>query len=224
MIKEIRKPHTIVSDGPPLYNTGHFELYGLGFFLQDYQGRKIVSHTGGVNGFVSSVTLVPEEKLGIIVLTNTDHNALYEALKWEILDAYLGLPYRNYSNVYLGMVKAQNLAGQKSDKMLMDSAALGLAPGLPLQAYTGDFVNEVYGKMSVALEGGELRMHFSHHPGMYGGLQSLGNHRFYVRFSDPEFGKAVFPFTVEKGKVKSVRVKVADFIEYDPYVFVKTSP
>ena len=43
----------------------------------------------------------PEEKLGIIVFTNTDQNTFYEALKWEILDAYLGFPYRNYSKVYL---------------------------------------------------------------------------------------------------------------------------
>ena len=64
-------PHSILGNGGHQYNTGHFSLYGLGWFLEEYCGKKIVSHTGGVNGFVTSVTLLPEEKLGVIVLTNT---------------------------------------------------------------------------------------------------------------------------------------------------------
>ena len=43
--------------------------------------------------------LIPEEKLGIVVLTNTDANNFYEALRNEIVDAFLGFPYRNYSQV-----------------------------------------------------------------------------------------------------------------------------
>ena len=88
-----------------MFNRGHFSLYGLGWFLEEYEGRKIISHTGGVNGFVTSVTLIPEEKLGILVFTNTDANSFYEALKMEIRDAYLKLPYRNYSKVILSRQK-----------------------------------------------------------------------------------------------------------------------
>ena len=85
----------------PRFNSGHFNLYGLGWLLQDYHKHKIVSHTGGADGFVSSVTLLPEEELGIVVFTNTDANNFYEALKWELVDAFLNLPYRNYSNLML---------------------------------------------------------------------------------------------------------------------------
>ncbi|MCA2005350.1 MAG: beta-lactamase family protein, partial [Ignavibacterium sp.] len=90
------------------YNKTHYSLYGMGWAFQDYEGRELVMHTGGVNGFVTSVTLIPEEKLGIVVLTNTDQNAFFQSLKWEILDAYLGLPYRNYdSTFYAGFLKRQ---------------------------------------------------------------------------------------------------------------------
>jgi len=75
--------------------------------------------------------------------------------------------------------------------------------------------------MSVVSESGELKMKFSHHPNMYAKLESLGGNRFYATFSDPEFNKAVFPFHVENGKVTSVTVKVADFVEYNPYEFTK---
>lgn len=222
-IAQTRTPHSILGNGSALYNEGHFALYGLGWFLQEYCGRKIVSHTGGVNGFVTSVTLVPEDKLGIIVFTNTDQNDFYEALKWEIMDAYFGKPYRNYSKVYLGFVKQQFDQQQKKEKMLGDSAAMHLKTELPLASYEGAYFNDVYGKMNVVLENGELKMKFSHHPHMYARLESLGGNRFYATFTDPEFSKAIFPFHVENGKVKSVTVKVADFVEYNPYEFEKKS-
>jgi hypothetical protein len=220
-IGQTRMPHSILGNGGSMYNRGHFALYGLGWFLEEYSGRRIISHTGGVNGFVTSVTLIPEEKLGIVVFTNTDQNAFYEALKWEIMDAYLGNSYRNYSKVYLNITRSQRSIKEKTDKQLMDSVALNLKTSLPLNAYTGNYFNDVYGNMSVTLENNELRMKFSHHPSMYAKLESLGGHRFYATFSDPEFSKAVFPFHVVNGKVRSVTVKVADFIEYNPYEFEK---
>jgi CubicO group peptidase (beta-lactamase class C family) len=221
VINQTRAPNSIVGNGGALFNRGHFALYGLGWFLQEYCGRKIVSHTGGVNGFVTSVTLIPEEKLGIIVFTNTDQNEFYEALKWEIMDAYFGNTYRNYSNVYLTGFKTQMAAAQKKDNMMKDSVALNLKTELPLTAYAGNYFNDVYGDMKVVQENGELRMKFSHHPDMYAKLESLGGNRFYATFSDPEFSKAIFPFHLESGKVKSVTVKVADFVEITPYEFIR---
>lgn len=220
-ITETRKPHSILGNGGSFFNEGHFSLYGLGWFLEEYEGREIVSHTGGVNGFVTSVTLLPEEKLGILVFTNTDQNALYEALKWEIMDAYLNLPFRNYSKLYLDYYNKQEKDDLAKDMSLKDTVAMHNAASLPLNAYTGDYFNDVYGNMKVIFENNEMKMIFSHHPNMYAKLESLGGNRFYATFSDPEFSKAIFPFTVENGKVKSVTVKVADFVEYNPYVFEK---
>lgn len=82
VIKKTRQPQTIQGRVRHPFNIGHFSLYGLGWGLMDYEGRELVMHTGGVNGFVTSVTLVPEEKLGIVVLTNTDQNAFFQSLKW----------------------------------------------------------------------------------------------------------------------------------------------
>jgi CubicO group peptidase (beta-lactamase class C family) len=221
-IDQTRLAHSIIGNNPnPLFNKAHFSLYGLGWGLEEYEGRLIVSHTGGVNGFVTSVTLLPEEKLGIVVLTNTDQNAFYEALKWEILDSYLKLPYRNYSKAYLTFSNMQKSSEERKDKQLKDSAGLHLQSALPLTAYTGNYFNDVYGDMKVVLENNELRMRFSHHPNMYAKLETLGGNRFYATFTDPEFNKAVFPFIVEGGKVTGVTVKVADFVEFNPYEFHK---
>ena len=99
-----------------MFNKAHFALYALGWFLEEYNGRKIVAHTGGVNGFVTSVALIPEEKLGIIVLTNTDANNFFEALRNEIQDAYLGLPYRNYSQIFLQQQKRNECGNAEAIK------------------------------------------------------------------------------------------------------------
>jgi CubicO group peptidase (beta-lactamase class C family) len=214
-------PHSILGNGGTMYNKGHFALYGLGWFLEEYSGRKIVSHTGGVNGFVTSVTLVPEEKLGIVVLTNTDQNNFYEALKWEIMDAYLGNVYRNYSKAYLGF----QLMGKKQDddwlKKKKDTIAGNPSTALPLSAYAGEYTHAVYGKMNIKPENGKLIIRFEHHKGRYGTLEALGGNRFLCTYSDPLYGIKVLPFTVENGKVKSVTVTVADFVEFTPYEFVK---
>ncbi len=220
-ISQTRFPHSIMGNGQFLYNRGHFQLYGLGWMLEEYSGRKIVSHTGGVNGFVTSVTLIPEEKLGIVVLTNTDQNMFYEALKWEIMDAYLGNIYRNYSKNYKGYLEGQEKREMAQLKKLRDTVAMQPKTALPLKAYAGNYVHEVYGKMTIKEENGKMIMRFEHHHGRYGTLEPMGGNRFLCTYSDPLYGIKVLPFTVTNGKVQSVTITVADFVEFTPYEFKK---
>jgi CubicO group peptidase (beta-lactamase class C family) len=214
-------PHSILGDGGPMFNTGHFALYGLGWFLEEYSGKKIVSHTGGVNGFVTSVTLIPEEKLGIIVLTNTDANGFYEALKLEIMDAYLGLPYRNYHKVAMERQKQSEARMEKMVQSKRDTINTKPATALPLTAYAGEYKHDIYGSMNIKIENGELIMRFEHHKGRFSKLEALGENRFLSTWNDPLYGVKVLPFTVENGKVKSLTVRVADFVEFTPHEFIK---
>ena len=163
-IKATREPQDIVGSVSHPDGEKSYELYGLGWFLQDYAGRQLVMHDGGVNGYLSSVTMVPQDHLGIIILTNTDQNELYEALRWEIIDAYFKMPYRNYSDDYLAKFKAYAEADEAMDKKLRDTVALLHPPTLPLTAYTGKYVNEIYGNMEVTEgEANDLEIRFEHH-------------------------------------------------------------
>jgi len=221
-IAQTRTPHSIMGNGGHMFNKAHFNLYGLGWFLEEYAGRKIVAHTGGVNGFVTSVCLVPEEKLGIIVLTNTDANNFFEALRNEIEDAYLGLPYRNYSKVFLGFQQGDEKEKAKQYKETRDSIAMNPKTALPLTAYAGEYMHDVYGKMNIKIEDGKLIMRFEHHNGRYGTMEPLGGNRFFCTYNDPLYGMKKLEFTVAGNKVKSLTVKVADFVEFTPYEFIKT--
>mgnify|MGYP003594274884 CR=1 FL=1 len=222
-IQQTRTPQSILGNGGHPFNKAHFSLYGLGWFLEEYAGRKIVAHTGGVNGFVTSFCLVPEEKLGIIVLTNTDANGFYEALRNEIEDAFLGLPYRDYSKLYLNRHHANEKNEMEEWQKMRDTVAMHPPAALPLTAYAGNYVHEVYGKMNMAVEGTTLVMRFEHHKGRYGTLEALGGNRFFCTYNDPLYGRKVLDFTVEKNKVQSITVRVADFVEFTPYEFKKVN-
>src|SRR5690606_15952833 len=65
------RPHNIYNvdyTADPLAT--HVRGYALGWGIADYHGRYRVSHTGGYSGMLSTVALVPDEKLGIVILTN----------------------------------------------------------------------------------------------------------------------------------------------------------
>jgi len=221
-IKLTRQPQDVVGSSGHPNGEVDYSLYGLGWGLEDYNNHRIVMHTGGVNGYLSSVTLLPKDHLGIIIFTNTDQNELFEALKWDIIDAYIKKPFSDYSGKYLTHFKNQQETERLKDKKLHDTIAMNRPPQLLPSQYTGKYVNDLYGSMTVTQgANNDLEMRFEHHPKMFARLQPLGGNRFYVTFSDPVLGKAVFPFKVENGKVTGVRVKVADFVEYDPYDFTK---
>lgn len=45
--------------------------YGLGWYLANRKGRKIIQHGGSIDGFRAEVSMMPEEKLGFVILTNS---------------------------------------------------------------------------------------------------------------------------------------------------------
>jgi CubicO group peptidase (beta-lactamase class C family) len=220
-IKKTQYPRSIIRKATHPFNSSHYSLYGLGWDLRDYEGREIVSHTGGVDGFVTSVTLLPEEKLGIVVLTNTDANGFYEALKWEIIDAYLGLPYRNYSGFYQQRYSMM----QKNDEAQLaswrDSAAMKPALPVKLSKFEGKYTHEVYGNAWLKADKDFLVLTLEHHPNLTAKLEYIGNDRFLCTYSHPLWGIKVFPFVINDNNVKSFTLSVADFLEFTTYNFIK---
>ncbi len=221
VIEKTRQPESIVGRGGHPFNRSNYQLYGLGWALEDYEGFNIVSHTGGIHGFVTSVTLVPSENLGIVVLTNTDQNALFEALKWEIMDAFLELPYRGYSSIYSNFINQRNAVQEAEYTALQDSVELKLPPPVAFDAFVGKYDNDIYGYVEIAKQGDKLILTFEHHPALSADLGYLSGNRFYCVFNNPLFEKSVMPFKIENGKVIGMTLKVADFIEKTTYDFTK---
>src|SRR5207237_8801247 len=127
----------------------HFRGYGLGLNVADYNGRQVYWHTGGAGGMVSNVCFVPEERLGIAILTNNDNQNFFEALRYQILDAYLGVPYVNRSLQQLGGFK-RGMQEQLKEIAGWQARVKDAQPELPLSAYAGVYTNELYGNVTVS--------------------------------------------------------------------------
>ncbi|MEO8150053.1 MAG: serine hydrolase [Bacteroidia bacterium] len=204
-----------------LFPSKHFTTYGLGWEMYDYNGKKVIEHGGGANGFVTKTKFIPELGLGVIVYTNTDANSLYEALTVQVIDAYLGVPYRNISDLYYGRYKSfiDGENGQIASNRAI--VAKDNKPELDLKNYTGTYHNSFYGDLEIKLEKNQLNIYFSHHPNNIGYLAYMNENKFLCTYSDVTCGVKVTPFKVENGKVKSVTIGVADFIDPYGYEFEK---
>lgn len=199
----------------------HFRGYGLGLFGADYNGRQIYWHTGGAAGMVSNVCFVPEERLGIAILTNNDNQNLFEALRYQLLDAYLGMPWTDRSQQQLTSFR-EDMAAQLKEIDGWKNRIKNNKPDLPLPAYTGSYKNQLYGTIRITQQGERLFIKFETHPDLTAILDFMDNGEWLIQYNNIEYG--IFPvrFTVTGAKVQSLSVKVNDFVEYDPYVFVKT--
>jgi CubicO group peptidase (beta-lactamase class C family) len=167
-VREMHSPHMVLPKGEWLSSTSpvnhamvpeaHFILYGLGWFLQDYRGRKIVHHGGVVEGIRALVGMVPEERLGVVILTNLNPSSIDEAVMFRIFDHYLGGVGRDWS--------AEMLAGTRRLREKADSAraetekqrVTGTSPSLPLSGYVGTYADSAYGEIRIAERDGRLTL------------------------------------------------------------------
>jgi CubicO group peptidase (beta-lactamase class C family) len=221
VIQKAWKPQAIIGRSYQPDHSGHYRLYSLGWVLEDYAGREIISHTGGVNGFLTSVTLVPEEDLGIVILTNSLSNDFYEAAKWDIIDAFLGLPSTNNNRKALREYQTMQKNREAEISIWKKLADEKKETDLPLDSYAGTYTNSLYGKAELVKSGASLQLKLEHHPDLTGELRSLGGNRFLCTYNDPVFGSEMFTFKVESGQVKSFILTVDDFVDTTPYVFRK---
>lgn len=221
-IKETWRSQMLVNDqSSSLFPTNHFSTYGLGIDLQDFAGLKVMSHSGGTNGFVTQTMFVPEIQLGIIVLTNTDANSFYEAFCYQVLESYAGMPYRNLSELYFTEYRQNVLAQESEIRSWKEKILLKPESALPLDRYCGKYHNQVYGEMEIKKENNKLNIYFSHHPQNIGQLEAYGGNEFVCTYSDITCGIKMISFTAENEKVKSVTIRVNDFIDFLPYEFTK---
>ncbi|WP_266369024.1 serine hydrolase [Tellurirhabdus rosea] len=222
VIQKTRSSNTVVGDiQSRLFPSSHFQTYGLGWFMNDYNGKKLIHHSGGSNGCVTNTYLVPELNLGVVVLTNTDHNSLYEMLCRQVIDAYMGLPYRNYSQIawQSGRASEEKALAELREKRAQARRSSG--PTLPLKAFTGAFRNDFYGNLTIREEKGRLNMYLTHHPQVVGRLEHLKDNTFLCTYSDPVMGVKELPFEVTGNEVKAITVSVNDFIDFKTYRFAR---
>jgi CubicO group peptidase (beta-lactamase class C family) len=140
----------------------HFRGYGLGWDISDYHGKFMIGHTGGYDGMISAITMIPEENLGVVVLTNGVKSPIMAATYYA-LDKFTGLGNKDWS---ADMLKNVN-DWQKRDTRISDRKQKrieGTKPSLPLEKYAGTYKSDMYGEIRVVLEGQQFRLEWEHSP------------------------------------------------------------
>jgi CubicO group peptidase (beta-lactamase class C family) len=198
----------------------NFRGYGLGVFAADYNGKQMYWHTGGASGMVSNVCFVPEENLGIAILTNNDNQNFFEALRYQILDAYLGVPYVNRSQQQLtGFIKGEKEA--INEIKALQARIKNNPPPLSLDSYVGEYNNELYGKIIVDKKDNYLTINFNGHDNLTATVKYLDNDTWLIEYNNILFGIHPLKFKVSNKQITTVDIKVNDFVEYDAYTFTK---
>jgi len=164
----------------------NFEGYALGFRVHDYRGRKIVTHTGGLPGYVSRVTMVPDLKLGISVLTNQESGYAFQAITYRILDHYLGAPATDWLAAYRTVAARSDLMVKAAEQRAASARDSTSRPSLPLAAYAGTYTDPWYGDVEISQQDGKLVIRFGHTPSLVGDLVHYQYDTFVARWWDRE--------------------------------------
>jgi CubicO group peptidase (beta-lactamase class C family) len=199
----------------------NFGTYGLGWFLNDAYGKKIVTHDGGANGFLSKTVLVPEENFGFVILTNSDAQYLFEALGTQLINDLTQQPYVNLSPLYYYGFK-EDYDEEIETKNKLNKTALNFKPAK--DAYTklsGIYSNKVYGKIAIESKGTYAEVTFEFHPQYKGKLNYLTNNTLVIEYNDPTLGTKEIRFSNTEQPI-TIEIKVNDFLDMDSYIFTKT--
>lgn len=187
----------------------NFAGYAEGWSLSDYRGQKLVWHTGGWPGQVSRLTLVPEQKLGVVVLTNQESGAAFNAITMSVLDAMLDAPSHDWVAAYAaGVAKAQGNAdeGWAKHQAARDAKS---KPSLPLTGYAGKYSDAWYGDVFVEQKAGKLRLRFGATADLVGTMEHWQHDTFIVRWDNRSLNADAFVnFSLDPdGKVREVRMQ-----------------
>jgi CubicO group peptidase (beta-lactamase class C family) len=166
----------------------NFAAYGLGFQLRDYHGRLLALHSGALQGFYSKVVMVPEEKLGIAILTNAESGGSLNALQWQLLGRLVD---KDDKTDWIGAVAAvdEEMHAKEKARLARTGAARSAKsqPSLPRTAYDGDYQDPWYGIATIKHVGGRQVLSLSRTPDLSGELEHYQHDTFIVRWKERNF-------------------------------------
>jgi CubicO group peptidase (beta-lactamase class C family) len=186
----------------------HFRTYGLGWGLMDYAGKKVAEHNGGMPGYISKVMLVPEAGLGLVVLNNGNDGTVNDAIRFKVLDHYLGGKGQDWDKLFKGFAD-QGEAAQSQETASREAARVpNTKPALELRAYTGTYFDKTYGEVSVAFEGDDLWFTMVPTKALFTGkMEHFHYDTWKVVFKDPYLPFALVSFELgPKADVKGLKI------------------
>jgi len=199
----------------------HFSAYGLGWNLSDYHGRMKIGHTGGYDGMITAITLIPDEELGIVVLTNGVKSPIGAATNYA-LDVFLELEEKDWSANHLNRTNKRKEADTRiSDRK--EKRVLNTTPNILRKNFVGEYNSDIYGKISIIDNSGQLKLVFEHSPLLTASLTHWNYDVWEIHWDHPQ---AWFSFgTIKINTDNSLKVIGFDFdVPNNDFFFEELKP
>ncbi len=206
-VTDLFTPRAIIQS-PPEDATVPLSAYASGWGVDAYRGHRRVHHSGGIDGFVTLVTLFPDDNLGVVVFINTigSGSGLTNVLTKTLADRVLGLPQRDWMKEALEK-RTRSKALEKESKANKAGARItGTNPSRAVEGFAGRYGNPGYGEVDITFKDGTLTA-------VYNGIRMPLEHWHYDVFraaeqkEEPEFEGMLFTFrTSSAGDVDAVEV------------------
>ncbi|TMP16009.1 serine hydrolase [Pseudoalteromonas sp. S2893] len=210
-------PHITSMASKSAYEAYHqqFRGYGLGWSIEDYHGFKKLGHGGGILGMVSQVTLLPEKKLGIVILSNQQAFSALSAVTHEVLEDALELEDKDWVEE---LAKKHFASKQKAYANAKPDTPADYQPQLPNINYTGTLHDDWYGDVIIEQLDGKLRIDFTQTKRLKGTLEHYSGNTFIVKWDEKLLEADAFirfdmgaNNRVNSAKMRAVSTAVTDF-------------
>jgi CubicO group peptidase (beta-lactamase class C family) len=157
---ELFKPQVMVTANE-FYPTAqltkpNWTTYGLGWFQQDYIGKKVNYHTGSLAGETAIHGQLPDSKLAIYIFGNYDHAEVRHALMFKAFDLFGTGGTRDWSGEFYTLYKNIQAGAAKAEKKFEDARVVNTNPSLSLDEYTGRYTDPLYGEVIITRENDDL--------------------------------------------------------------------
>lgn len=205
-MKNMHSPQ-MPSDSPFISQELPVSTYGLGWMIEPYRGHAMIHHGGAIDGFASQVAFLPEEQIGIVVLSNTNGSIIPYTVAFHIMDRVLGLEPVNWSSKLrklMGKESAETEANPENPLEVPIQPDTAVEEKMeephiipcdrPYTAYSGIYTHPGYGEMSIQETTDGLRATFN---AIEMPMAYTGNDTFSVELIT--FGLQItFTFTVDQ--------------------------
>jgi CubicO group peptidase (beta-lactamase class C family) len=210
--KAMWSPYTIIPVNSTSEYKTHFSGYGLGWRLNDLKGYLQVGHTGGLAGIVTQVTMLPELKLGIIVFTNQQSGAAFNAITNTIKDSYLGIKGMDRVKQYLEAEQKNTESAQKiTEEIWKDiEQQQALAKAKPdVKPFIGVYADNWFGEITISEKSSIMRFDSKRSPKLTGELIFYKGNTFVVKWDDRSMDADAFAiFSLdENGNPSGMKMK-----------------
>ena len=158
---DIHSPHMVLPGTPERPELSQVS-YGLAWFIDSYRGHQRVSHGGNIDGFSALVTLLPNDGLGMVILTNRDGTGVPELLVRHTVDRLLKLDPIDWNGEFLAKRDVAEASVKEAESKKETARKPGTKPAHKLEEYAGDYGHPAYSPLKIEVDGKRLKMTYNH--------------------------------------------------------------